>query len=155
MFRLATDNNDVEILRQIFRLSIQKLAPSLYSHEQVIAWSDFANNIIKFQDYILGADTYVLENSQQIIGFCGFHYDGHIASFYVHPDFTRQGYGTKLLNYVLDKAIQKGIKRFYAEASFFSQPVFSRCGFDIVEIETVKYGEVPFDRYKMEKVIRN
>lgn len=154
MFRLAVDS-DFEILRQIYRLSVEKLAPSLYSHDQVIAWLTFPDNLTKFHDFIFQADTYLLENSAQIIGFCGLKSDGHIASFYLHPDFTRQGYGTKLLTHVLEKGISQAMKRFYTEASFFSQPVFSRCGFDVVTMETVKYGEVSFDRYKMEKTIKN
>jgi len=44
------------------------------------------------------------------------------------------------------------VKKFYTEASFFSQPVFSRCGFTILEMETVFYGDVSFERYKMEKI---
>ncbi|WP_017294769.1 GNAT family N-acetyltransferase [Geminocystis herdmanii] len=154
MFRLAVDS-DFEILREIYRLSIQKLAPSLYSHDQVIAWSAFPDNFAKFHDFIFQADTYLLKNQTQIIGFCGLQSDGHIASFYLHPDFTRQGYGTTLLTHVLEKGISQGFKRFYTEASFFSQPVFSRCGFEIVAMETVKYGDVSFDRYKMEKTIKN
>lgn len=153
MFRLAVDT-DFENLKQIYRLSVQKLAPSLYSHDQVIAWSSFPDNFALFHDFIFQADTYLLENQGQIIGFCGLQCDGRIASFYLHPDFTRQGYGTKLLIYVLEKGIQQGIKRFYTEASFFSQPVFSRHGFEIVEMETVKYGDVSFDRYKMELTIK-
>lgn len=154
MFRLAVDS-DFEILRQVYRLSVQKLAPSLYSHDQVIAWSSFPDSFFKFHDFIFQADTYLLENQGQIIGFCGLQSNGRIASFYIHPDFTRQGYGSKLLIYVLEKGIFQGIKRFYTEASFFSQPVFSRYGFEIVEMETIKYGDVSFDRYKMEKVIKN
>ncbi len=152
MFRLAVDS-DFEIIRQIYRLSVQKLAPSLYSHDQVIAWSSSPDNFSKFYDFIFQANTYLLENQGQIIGFSGLQSDGHIASFYIHPDFTRQGYGTKLLIYVLEKGIQQEIKRFYTEASFLSQPVFSRYGFEIVEMETVKYGDVSFDRYKMEKIV--
>lgn len=151
-FRVATPN-DFNILRKIYRNSVQKLAPSLYSQDQVIAWSNFPDYISRFHDFIFKPNTYLLETATQIIGFCGLESDGHIASFYIHPDFTRQGNGTFLLNYVLSIGIEQGISRFYTEASFFSQPVFSRCGFTIAEMETVKYGDITFDRYKMEKII--
>ncbi|BAQ64774.1 GNAT family N-acetyltransferase [Geminocystis sp. NIES-3709] len=151
MFRLAVET-DFEILRIIYRDTVQKLAPSLYSPDQVIAWSSSPDNIPKFYNFIFNANTYLLEEKGKIIGFCGLKSDGHITSFYIHPDFTRQGYGTQLLTYVVEKGITQGILRFYTEASFFSEPVFSRCGFSIVGMETVKYGDVSFDRYKMEKV---
>lgn len=152
LFRLAVDN-DFETLRQIYRLSVEKLAPSLYSSAQVMAWSSFPDDCALFHPFIFQADTYLLEKKAKIIGFCGLQSDGRIASFYLHPDFTRRGYGSKLLIYVLQKGISQGIKRFYTEASFFSQPVFSRHGFEVVEMETIFYGDVSFDRYKMEKIV--
>ena len=128
------------------------LAPSLYSPPQVKAWSQSPDDYDQFWQFIFNADTYLLLNKENIIGFCGLKSDGHIASFYVAPNFTRQGNGTKLLNYVLCKGRVKGITKFYTEASFFSQPVFSRCGFMVVTMEIVNYGNVLFERYKMEKI---
>ncbi|MGY6531015.1 MAG: GNAT family N-acetyltransferase [Cyanobacterium sp.] len=153
MFRL-TKVSDINALKNIYQKAVKELAPSLYTQEQVIAWSFFPDNTEKFKDFIFKADTYILENSQEIIGFCGLEKNGHITSLYVHPAYTRQGYGTKLLNYVLQKGMEENMSRFYTEASFFSQPVFHRCGFEIVEMETVNYGVVSFERYKMEKRIR-
>jgi putative acetyltransferase len=152
MFRLVLCS-EFELIREIYRESVRQLAPLLYTQEQVIAWSSFPDNLEKFWQFVYQPQTYVMEFEKQIIGFCGLRNDGHIASFYFHPNFTRKGFGTKMLNHVLDRGINQGLKKFYTEASFFSQPVFSRCGFVIVEMETVKYGEVSFERYKMEKRI--
>jgi len=152
MFRLVLCS-EFDLIRGIYRESVQQLAPLLYTQEQVIAWSSFPDNLEKFWQFVYQPQTYVMEFEKQIIGFCGLRNNGHIASFYLRPNFTRQGFGTKMLNHVLDTGINQGLKKFYTEASFFSQPVFSRCGFVIVEMETVKYGEVSFERYKMEKRI--
>lgn len=149
IFRLA-ENSDFDTLTQIYRQSVQQLAPLLYTKKQVEAWANFPNNQAKFREFIFKPKTYLIEQDQVIIGFCGLESDGHIASFYIDPRFTRQGYGTKILLYVLAKGQELGLKRFYTEASFFSQPVFKKCGFSIIEMETVKYGEVVFERYKME-----
>jgi putative acetyltransferase len=99
----------------------------------------------------LKPQTWVLERDKTIIAFCGLGNDGHIVSLYVHPLFSRQGYGTKLLNFVLAQGLKAQINRFYTEASFLSQPVFSRAGFTVVAREIVKYDEILFERYKMEK----
>ncbi len=152
MFRLVL-TSEFDILREIYRQSVEQLAPELYTKEQVVAWSCTPDNITKFWDFIFVPQTYVMEVETKIIGFCGLKGDGHIASLYVHPQCTRKGYGTKLLNYVVDRGVRNGIKRFYTEASFFSQPVFCRCGFKVMEMERIKYGEVSFERYKMEKII--
>jgi putative acetyltransferase len=150
MFRLATIA-DIPRLKDIFRETVLQLAPSLYSPEQVTAWSLTPDDDRRFTQSILDAHTYLLINNNIIIGFSGLQEDGHIASFYVAPDYTRQGYGTKLLNYVLETATHKQIPRLYTEASFFSYPVFLRCGFTVINMETVNYNNVLFQRYKMEK----
>ena len=148
MFRIA-EEKDFPRLRQIYRDSVKRLAPSLYTPEQVKAWSLTPDNRDRFWQFIFGCDTYLLIQNETIIGFCGLATeDGHIVSLYLHPDFTRQGYGTKVLNYVLNVGIEAGITKFYTEASFFSEPVFSRCGFEVVTMETVYYGDVLFRRYK-------
>lgn len=151
-FRLAMEN-DFETLRYIYRETVKKLAPSLYSPLQVEAWASTPDDISHFHFFIFNPDTYLLLIQEKIIGFCGLRKNGHIASLYIHPDFTRQGYGTKLLNNVLTIGIRQGIIRFFTEASFFSHPVFLRCGFTVIETETVHYGDVAFERYKMEKII--
>ena len=152
MFRLAVAN-DFSRLREIYRQSVQKLAPTLYSPEQVKAWSLTPDNREKFWQFVFIPDTYLLLENEIIIGFCGLESNGHIASLYVHPDYTRQGYGTKLLVYVLNQGINQGMGKFHTEASFFSSPVFCRLGFEIVTRESVNYGSVLFERYKMEKII--
>jgi len=153
-FRLAKVT-DLKTLTNIYRQSIHQTANKLYNQHQVEAWSAFADNFNNFCDYIFNPQTYVLEKDSKIIAFCGLEMNGHIASFYVHPDHNRQGYGSKILNYVLNIGEESGIKRFFAEASFLSQPVFSRAGFEVIGIETVKYEDVFFDRYQMEKLINN
>ncbi len=152
MFRLATEE-DYLILVDIYRQSVRKIAPLLYSQEQVAAWSASPDNESKFKDFIFVPKTYLIQEQNQIIAFCGLENNGHIASLYVNPLFYRQGYGQKILLYVLQKGIEQNIKRFYTEASFFSQPLFKKCGFSIIAMETVKYGEVSFERYKMEKYL--
>ena len=152
MFRIVGDE-DLQTLAGIYRQSVRQLATKLYTRNQIDAWSYFPNYRAKFHEFIFKPETWVFEQEKSIIAFCGLDNDGHIVSLYVHPLFSGKGYGTKLLNFVLEKGIQARINRFYTEASFLSQPVFSRSGFIVVEMETVKYDQVIFERYKMEKLV--
>ena len=152
MFRIVGDE-DLQTLADIYRQSVRQLATKLYTRTQIDAWSYFPNYQAKFHEFIFKPETWLLEQEKTIIAFCGLDRDGHIVSLYVHPLFSRKGYGTTLLNFVLEKGIQAQINRFYTEASFLSQPVFSRSGFTVVEMETVKYDEFIFERYKMEKLV--
>ena len=70
MFRFALPS-DIQALKSIYQKSVTELAPSLYTKEQVIAWSSFPDDTVKFTQFILKPDTYILENNQEIVGFCG------------------------------------------------------------------------------------
>ena len=153
MFRLAIAS-DARRLTEIFSQSVFKLAPSLYTSKQVKAWGTAMNDQTKMLKFITEAKTYLIIDNEITIGFCTLKSDGHIASFYIDADYTRKGYGTKLLKYVLQQGIEQGMKRFYTEASFFSHPVFLRCGFEVVTMETVDYNHVLFRRYKMAKIVK-
>ena len=153
-FRLG-NHDDLPILADIYRQSVRQIARALYTQQQVNAWSTFPDQPDEFREFILKPQTHLMQKNDNIIAFCGLETNGHIASLYVHPDYHRQGYGTQILVYVLNIGKKLGIKRFFTEASFFSQPVFSRQSFTIVTMETVNYGDVAFDRYKMEKLIKS
>jgi putative acetyltransferase len=151
MIRIAKPE-DLTTLAQIYRNSVQQLAPQLYSSEQVKAWSQAPDNWEYFQQFIFNPTTYLWEQEGEIIGFCGLENNGHIASLYVAPQHTRKGIGTKLLKNVLHEGRKLDIKRYYTEASYLSKMVFERCGFIVYDEEYVKYGDVKFHRYKLEKL---
>lgn len=150
MFRIIQES-EIEIAKNIYQQSVKKLATKLYSPIQIEAWSNFPNNQIKFQEFIFKPKTYIKEENNQIIAFCGLEENGHIASLYVHPNYSRQGYGTEILKFVLTEGQNIGLEVFHTEASFLSQPLFLKCGFKVITMETVKYGEISFERYKMQK----
>jgi putative acetyltransferase len=147
--RLA-QKNDVLKCAEIFYQTVMKLAPALYTPEQVCAWCQSALNNEKFTNYILNPDTFVYCSADgQIRGFSGLESNGHIASLYVDPDFCRQGIATKLLTHIIDYSKVYRVDFLYAEASFLSKNVFLRMGFTVEEIEFVKYNDVDFKRFRV------
>jgi putative acetyltransferase len=143
--------NDVLKCGDIFYRTVIKLAPSLYTPQQVKAWSQSPLDREKFAQYILSADTFVYCNlADQILGFSGIETNGHICSLYVDPDFCRQGIATQLLKYIINYAEVYNPSFLYAEASFLSKKVFLRLGFQVAEIEYVKYNGVDFKRFRVE-----
>jgi putative acetyltransferase len=151
MIKIA-ESKDLVTLAQIYRNTVQQLGPNLYSPEQVEAWSQAPDNLEYFQQFIFKPTTYIWEDQGEIIGFCGLETNGHIVSLYIAPQHTRKGIGTKLLEFVLDEGKKLNLTRFYTEASYFSKTVFERCGFVVYDEEYIKYGDITFHRYKMEKL---
>lgn len=154
IIRLAT-GLDLARLVEIYEQSVQVLGPALYTPEQVTAWAESAHGE-DFPAFALGPETYVVVDEEDVaLGFCGVEPNGHVASLYVAPEAGRRGIGSALLNHVMAVAEARGIRRLYAEASFFSKDVFLRAGFSVEEMETVKRNGVLFDRYKVARVSRS
>ncbi len=138
---------DVPALAELYASSVRRLGPFAYTPNQVEAWARFADDAEAFRRYLLEPRTLVLEEHGAPVGFCGVDDAGHVASLYVRPERARGGLGSALLVAALDQAVARGVRRFHAEASVFSLPVFLRFGFTHVRTERATRDGVAFDRY--------
>lgn len=142
--------DDYPALADLYRETVERLGPSLYTAEQVAAWAAFADDTVSLREYLFVPRTLVAVDASGPLGFCGIAADGHVTSLYVASRATRQGLGSRLLWLAMNDARQAfGVTRFYTEASFFSHPVFERHGFVVDEEEVVIRNGVAFRRYKM------
>ncbi|WP_448561514.1 GNAT family N-acetyltransferase [Trichothermofontia sp.] len=139
-------------LTSIAKLSWPPLPKSVYSPAQTAAWAAFAANLDQFQRFILGVTTDVAIDISGIIGFAGISATGHVASVYVHPDRTRQGIGSLLMQQILAYAQVHKLPRLYAEASEFSLGLFQKFGFSLYDTEVVDRQGVTFTRYLVERI---
>lgn len=146
--RLATES-DISELAKLYGDAVKAIAPAYYSPEQVATWAAFSFETEAFKKFILNPATFIAEDAEKICGFSGLENDGHVVSVYVHPDYFRQGIGSRLLAAVLESARIKKISQLYSEASEFSKPLFEKFGFENYDIERVLRNGVWFDRYLM------
>lgn len=57
---------------------------------------------------------YVIEEDNKVIGYIGGYFyleDGEILNFLIDENYQHQGYGTKLFNFMMQKASNEGIKK--------------------------------------------
>lgn len=54
---------------------------------------------------------------------------GYIASVYTKPEYRRQGIATTLVNRVVAIGKERGITKFFLQASDLGKPVYLKCGF--------------------------
>lgn len=144
---------DVPRLAALYAETALALGTWCYSEQQVQAWASFANDPAAFGHYVLGATTWIAQQSgtDQLLGFCGVDAEGEVRSFYVRFDCTRRGLGTALLRHALAVAQQRGLQHFSVWATPFSLPVFERAGFVLVRKVVEPYQGVLFERYRMER----
>src|SRR5262245_20969017 len=149
-FRLA-GLADVPALAALYVNCAATFGPAVYTPEQVAAWRSFGEDRAAFHAYILGADTWVADDTAggAPIGFCGISRAGEVHSLYVHPAAARRGLGLQLLRWALEQARERGVRSFAAWATPFSKPVFERAGFRLDRVSREPYNGVLFDRYHM------
>ena len=140
--------DDVPALARIYREAAETFGPSVYSATQVRAWAAFGADTPEFREYVLGAKTWVAECAGRPLAFCGIDDRGELRSFYVTPERTRRGLGTRLLAHNLADAAARGLTTLHTWATPFSRPVFERAGFRLAETVRMPYRGVEFERYR-------
>lgn len=141
---------DVPALAALYVNCASTLGPEVYTPEQVAAWRSFGEDRVAFHAYVLGADTWIARDTAgEPAGFCGINREGEVHSLYVHPAVGRQGLGSRLLRWALERAREQGVVSFAAWATPFSRPVFERAGFALERVAREPYQGVLFDRYRM------
>ncbi len=155
-FRLAVPA-DVPTLAAIYASAARELGNWCYTAEQVAAWSTFGADTPAFRDYVLDARTWValpaeaaeVGGAETVLGFCGIDAEGYVPSLYVRPDHNHRGIGTALLAHAMADARQRGLRRFSAWCTPFSEPVFARAGLVVVERPLAEFEGVSFRRCRM------
>jgi len=77
--------------------------------------------------------TFVAEIDSRIIGFsCLIDARNTIGGVYVHPDFTRRGIGTKLLNVIEEVAIERKCRVIHVTSSLSSVDFYKANGYQVI-----------------------
>ena len=145
---------DSQALADIYYNTIHKINIQHYTEEQVKVWAPetslesgrWAKKFEKTKPLVAMMD-------EIIVGFVEFEPNGHIDCFYCHHKYIGCGVGSKLMASVYEIAIQKEIKRLFAEVSITARPFFEKQGFAVTEEQTVVLHGVKLINYKMEKYL--
>ena len=137
-------------LADLYEETVRRLAPVLYSPEQVEAWAMAARDSEHFHAMLTNGQTFVAVDSlNSPIGFAGVEPSGRVASLYVAADSTRKGIGSSLLQHIIQHATKGRLPLLWSEASFLSRVVFERHNFAVENAEHVMFNGVKFKRWIM------
>jgi putative acetyltransferase len=144
---------DRDRLINLFRDSVRRVARRDYSHEQVRAWAPDDIDAEGFGRRRADKATFVAVADGGLSGFADLEPDGHIDMLYVHAAHQGRGVARALLVHVETLARRRGIGRLHTESSITARPVFERCGFQILAVQTVMLGSQAFTNCRMEKLL--
>ena len=146
-----THSSDHRLLREIYADAIETQAVLLYTPEQIRAWAALAwlpgvldRTLAEGHGWISGIDAaFAIRDPRD-----------RLSLLYCRGREARRGHGSALLAQIENDARADGVERLRTEASQLSRPLLERRGWLVVAPETITIGGVPFERYRMEIVLR-
>lgn len=145
----VADSNDLLV---IFREAVSVTGLDAYPLQQVLAWLSTADDDeIFIRDLQMGICRVAIDLHERAVGFAQMYPLGHIRMLYVLPQVSRQGLGELLLADLLRRCRESGWHHLTTDASRISQPLFTRFGFNVVEVEQIERHGVWIERFRMEK----
>ncbi|MEA5507797.1 GNAT family N-acetyltransferase [Halotia wernerae UHCC 0503] len=143
--------SDTAAIMKLFYDTVHEVNIRDYTKEQVDAWTPANMDTEAWISSLKSKFTYVVEQSEHIIGFGELEDNGHIDRFYCHKDFQRKGVGTKILEAIELKASCLGIKKLLTEASITAKPFFLSNKFTVVRKQKVERRGQILINFVMEK----
>jgi putative acetyltransferase len=146
-------NSDAKAVAVVFKSAVLEIGATAYQPEQIAVWSSYADNLENWQQKLSQGLTLVALDRGKIVAFGQLECPEHIAMLYVAPTHARRGYGTAIYQQLESQAVKQGSRRLSVEASRLAKHFFQKMGFVTVAVEWVERQGVPFERFRMEKVI--
>lgn len=128
---------DAQITAAIFIAAIEQLTEDDYSEAQQEAWASVADDDAKFAARLASQLTLIATLGGAPVDFASLKGADHIDMLYVHPDFTRRGVATSLIDALEKLAGARGAQALTVDASDNAAEFFTRRGYVATQRNTV------------------
>jgi putative acetyltransferase len=137
----------------LFRDTIHRINIRDYSQQQVDAW---APQIIDLETWSQRFDkklSYVAVDQRLLVGFADMNLAGHLDRLYVSADYQRRGIARRLVDGLIQDAIDRHCKRITTEASITAKPFFESMGFEVLQQQSVECLGIALTNFKMQRLL--
>jgi putative acetyltransferase len=121
--------DDVPVLAEIFRASIEELTGDDYSEAQREAWASAVDDEEEFGARLAGELTLVATYEGAAVGFAALADNTRIDMLYVHPAAAGRGAGAMLVDALEKLAAARAAKEVTVEASDAARGFFEKRGY--------------------------
>jgi putative acetyltransferase len=133
--------DDVSVLREIFRDSIEGLTEDDYTVAQQEAWASAADDEAAFGKKLGGQLTLVATMQGSAVGFASLAGRDRIDMLYVHPGAAGHGVGAMLADALEKLAGARGAEKLAVDASDSARSFFEKRGYVAQQRNTVSVGD--------------
>ena len=140
-------------LREVYEDAIRACDKSLYTQEQIEAWSALAYLPGILDKPLKKGVGWVSCVNQTIEAFALRYPTNRLALLYCRGRSSRQGHATALLHQIEEDTLKDRPINLKTEASLCSYQLLLRHGWTIIAPEEIQIGGVHFLRYLMEKTL--
>ncbi len=147
---------DEHALRDIHFASITQVGPLAYNPAQVAVWASKTREPSEWLEWFHFGDriTIAFSPAGDPAAFTLLEADGHLDMLYCHPDHTRQGHASRLIEEASAFAARSGLAMITTDASELARPVFLAAGYRQDSREDFLMDGVPIHNYAMSKDLR-
>ncbi|QZD95514.1 GNAT family N-acetyltransferase [Qipengyuania gelatinilytica] len=149
------EDGDAEALAELGRAAIGAIGPDAYSEEQVEAWlANFAGPEVYQAQADAGTQIFIAtDEDDEPVAYAMLEQTGHLDHLYCHPDHTKEGLATSLLETAALYAKYHGITHLFTEASHIAKPAFEKAGYNAMKKRTFEIDGVEITNWAMVKTI--
>lgn len=143
--------SDLEPIVALFNRSVRDIAGRDYSAEQVSAWAPDPPDLKAWARRLGSGGVFVYDDDERILGFARIDDSGCVDMLYVLPGMERRGIGRALIDRSVSWAVERGIRRLFADVSITARPFFESVGFCVTADQVVERRGVLFRNFRMER----
>ncbi|GAO31017.1 GNAT family N-acetyltransferase [Geofilum rubicundum] len=145
---------DVSMITQLFRDTIQNVNSKDYPEDEIEDWSSWWTDTDKWQERI--EEQYFIKAmiGDKIVGFSSLASDGYLDFMFTHKDYQRHGVAGNLLRKIERKAKEQGNDLIYSDVSITAKGFFERHGFIVKKRQFKKSRNKELINFRMTKTIK-
>ena len=142
-------------LKRVYFKSIMSIENTIYSEKQKTAWASQAWESPIIDKCLKEGKGWLIENEKEVVSFAIRYPNNRLALLYCQKEFSRKGFGNKLINRIEIDAINERINKIETEASLLSYKLLIKRNWVITCKENIIINNTLFERYKMFKYFNN
>ena len=147
------ESSDEIVLREVYEDAIRTCDKSLYSQEQIDAWTALAYLPGILDKPLKEGVGWVSCVNNTIEAFALRYPNNRLALLYCRGRSSRQGHATALLHQIEADTLKERPINLKTEASLYSYKLLLNHGWKIITPEEIQIGGVNFFRYLMKKTL--